>query len=77
MNFTFNEPVIWDSGFGYEIGYFLGEGLSDNTYQIDQRSGLITEPNSYPKNEVFKYSNELIEKLTAKYGYEKKFSEIF
>jgi len=24
--FDFNERVVWDSGFGYEIGHFLREG---------------------------------------------------
>ena len=77
MNFTFNEPVIWDSGVCYDIGYFIGEGFDENTYEIDKRTGQLTGELYVQKNEVFKYSNELIEKLTAKYGYEKRFSEIF
>ena len=76
-NFEFNERVIWDSGFGYEIGHFLGEGLIENSYMIDVRTGIITEPCSHSKDEVFKYTTKLINKLTTKYGYEKRFSEIF
>lgn len=75
--FSFNEKVVWDSHFGYEIGYFLGEGYQYHTYLIDVRSGLIHEPCSYSKSEIHKYTNELIDKLTAKYGYEKRFSDIF
>lgn len=75
--FDFNERVVWDSGFGYEIGYFLGEGNLYDTWLIDVRTGLITEPCSHSKSEVFKYTSELINKLTAKYGYEKRFSELF
>ena len=75
--FLFNEKVVWDSHFGYEIGYFLGEGNQYHTYLIDIRTGLIQEPSSYPKQEIHKYTNELIDKLTVKYGYEKRFSEVF
>lgn len=75
--FSFNEKVIWDSHFGYEIGYFLGEGNQYHTYLIDVRTGLIHEPTCYSKSEIHKYTNELIDKLTLKYGYEKRFSDIF
>lgn len=72
--FEFNEPVVWDSQFGYEIGYFLGDGVIYNTYLIDVKTGLILEPCTYPKTEVHKYTDELIKTLTKKYGYEKKFN---
>jgi hypothetical protein len=75
--FSFNEAVVWDSHFGYEIGYFLGEGHVCETYLIDVRTGLVHEPTCYPKSEIYKYSNELIDKLTKKYGYEKRFSGVF
>lgn len=75
--FSFYEKVVWDSHFGYEIGYFLGEGNQYHTYLIDVRTGLIHEPCSHSKSEIHKYTNELIDKLTAKYGYEKRFSEVF
>lgn len=75
--FSLNERVIWDSHFGYEIGYFLGEGWVYNTYLIDIRTGRIVEECCHSKSEIHKYTNELIDKLTAKYGYEKRFSEVF
>jgi hypothetical protein len=75
--FVFNERVIWDSGFGYEIGYFLGEGELFDSYLIDVRTGIIHEPTCYSKSEIHKYSNELIDKLFKKYGYEKRFSGDF
>lgn len=75
--FSFNEKVIWDSHFGYEIGYFLDEGHVEETYLIDVRTGVVHEPTCYSKSEVHKYTNELINKLTEKYGYEKRFSEVF
>jgi hypothetical protein len=75
--FSFKEKVIWDSHFGYEIGYFLGEGWVYNTYLIDVITGVVKEPTCYSKSEIHKYSDELIDKLTKKYGYEKRFSDTF
>jgi hypothetical protein len=75
--FSFNEKVIWDSHFGYEIGYFLDEGQVEETYLIDVRTGVVHEPTCYSKSEVHKYTDELIDKLTKKYGYEKRFSDTF
>jgi len=72
-----SEHVIWDSGSGYEIGYFLGEGVTDDTWLIDIMTGLTEGPCSYPKSEVFKYTDELVNKLTAKYSYKKRFSDLF
>jgi hypothetical protein len=71
--FVVGQRVVWDSHFGYEIGYFLGEGLMMNTYLIDVCTGKITGNCSYSQNEVHKYSDELIDSLTKKYGYEKRF----
>jgi hypothetical protein len=71
------ERVVWDSHFGYEIGYFLGEGVLFNSHSIDVRSGIIPGECSYSKNEIHKYSDELINSLIKKYGYEKRFSETF
>ena len=75
--FSFNDKVIWDSHFGYELGYFLGEGNQCNTYLIDKITGLIHEPCSHSKSEVHKYSEDLVNKLKTKYGYEKSFSTDF
>lgn len=75
--FSTGDMVVWDSHFGYEIGYFLGEGHVYETYLIDVRTGRVNEPTCYPKSEVHRYSNELIDKLIEKYGYEKRFSEVF
>lgn len=75
--FNFNDPVIWDSNSGYEIGHYLGEGWVCNTYLIDLKIGIIHEPLCCQKSDIHKYSNELIDKLTKKYGYEKRFSDVF
>ncbi len=78
MDFEYNERIIWDSHFGYEIGFFIGEGNSYNTWLVELRSGrIVGEEVSHSKDEIHPYSEELLEKLTKKYGYEKRFSETF
>lgn len=72
-----NERVIWNSGFGYEIGYFIGAGTSMGTYEINTRTGVITGENSYPIGQIEPYSEKRIEELVKEYGYEKSFSETF
>jgi hypothetical protein len=77
LTFSLNERVIYDSEFGYEIGYFKGPGILYHTYLIDLRSGIIQEPISYSISSIHKYSCELIKELTLRYGYEKSFSGTF
>lgn len=67
--FSINERVIWDSRFGYEVGYFLGEGILEHSFLIDIKSGHFPGQCSYSKDEVFKYTNEHLQQLQAKYGY--------
>lgn len=71
--FVKGDKVVWDSHFGYEIGYFLGEGVMMNTYLVDVCTGKITGECSYSKDEIHPYTNELIDFLNIKYGYEKRF----
>ena len=81
--FEKNDRVIWDSGDGYEIGYFeehcderLGGKYKDRcTVQLictENIKGALV-----PTFQIFKYSDEKIDKLTEKYGTEKRFSEVF
>lgn len=73
--FSLGDRIVWDSHFGYEIGYFLGEGVVFNSYLVDVKTGKIQERCSYSKEEIHKYSNELIDTLSQKYGYEKRFND--
>lgn len=77
INFCKNERIVWDSGFGYEIGVFKGDGLLYGTYSIDISTGINIGLVSHSISKIHKYSNELIDELTKKYGYEKRFSETF
>lgn len=73
-----NDKIIWDSGFGYEIGYFLSEnGVMYNTYSVEIITGICTGEVSNSINEIKPYSKELIKELSKRYGYEKDWSDVF
>jgi hypothetical protein len=69
--FTIDEPIIWDSHFGYDVGYFKGEGALFETYAIQLETGVVQDTCCYPKTEIHKYSPEKISELAQKYGYKK------
>lgn len=50
--FVVGDRVVWDSHFGYEIGYFIGEGVVENSYLMDVMTGVITGECSYSKDEI-------------------------
>lgn len=75
--FQINDKIVWDSHFGYEIGYFKGKGVSYNTYSVELVTGRVQEITSISVDEIKVYSNALIDELTFKYEYEKRFSAIF
>ena len=75
--FKLNDRVIWDIGFGYEIGYFRGNDYKNDTTLVLASGKLYGSLQTHNTSEVFPYSLELVERLTKKYKYEKKFSEIF
>lgn len=73
-----NDRIVWDSGHGYEIGYFLSDnGVMYNTYLVDIITGICQGEVSHSISQIKPYSKELIKDLTAKYGYEKDWSEVF
>lgn len=72
--FKTGEKIIWDSGFGYDIGYYVGE--KEDGINVDLFSGHQGECTFY-ESEIFPYSKILVKKLTKKYGYQKMFSEKF
>lgn len=71
-SFIADEQIIWDSHFGYEVGYFKGEGALYETYAVQLETGVVQDTCCYPKTEIHKYTDEKISELTAKYGYEKR-----
>lgn len=75
QKFKFNETIFYDNGKEYHLAYFLHENKT--TCLIDVRVGFIHEPKVVSKSHIFKYSDELADKLTKKYGYEKRISKTF
>ena len=71
------DKIIWDSHFGYEIGYFGGVGKIYSSFECDMITGIVQGLNSYTETEIYPYSDELVLELTKKYGYEKSFSKVF
>ena len=75
--FILNDRIIWDSHFGYEIGYFIGDGKMMATYEVILVTGKVQGLVSHSVSEIHKYSEDLVSKLSEKYGYQKQFSEVF
>jgi hypothetical protein len=77
-DFKVGERVIWDDDNRYEIGYFRGVGNSINEYAVKFMSGICANQQfSLPKEQIYPYSDELIDEISVQYGYEKKFSKVF
>lgn len=75
---TKGDKIIWDSGFGYEIGYYIEESKYQYyQHEVDLVTGNVQGIVAHPMRELRVYTPESIQELTAKYGYEKSFSEVF
>lgn len=72
------DKIIWDSYFGYDIGYFVEESdTQHDAYRCDMRTGVVIGLNTYPKSQVHPYTDEKLAEMKKKYGYTKEFSKIF
>lgn len=69
--FEENEPVIWDSGFGYDIGFF--KGIFPNAmgyYSVYWMSGITKgRVGIAAMSQVIPYSIEALDERSKKYGY--------
>jgi len=66
--FKAGDKIIWDSGFGYELGYFVGEGVMHNTWSVNLITGCsIGQDVSFDKSEIFLYSDEEHQRCKQKY----------
>jgi hypothetical protein len=64
------DKIIWDSGFGYDLGYFISEDINIyNNIRCDMVTGVVHGVNSYSKSEVIPYIKEKHEEMNAKYSY--------
>lgn len=66
----YGDKVIWDSGFGYDLGYYIRK--DDNIYnnvRCDMVTGIAQREISYSKTEVIPYTEEKHEEMKKKYRY--------
>ena len=76
MEFKKGDKIIWDSRFGYDLGYFIGDtNHMDGAIGIDLVTGSVGgKLFAYP-SEVISYNEETIKEIIKKYGYEKQFKK--
>ena len=67
------DRIIWDSRWGYEIGYFVGNSNLYNDYTVDLITGKCQGKLSVNMSEVIPYSIDLIKEKEKRYGYLKDF----
>lgn len=69
------DKIIWHSGFGYDIGYYVGESddIMYNSYEIELVSGIILGKTLRDKDQVVPYTASTMTEMVEEYGYEKKF----
>ncbi|MEO6305570.1 MAG: hypothetical protein ABIP51_20570 [Bacteroidia bacterium] len=67
------DKVIWDSNFDYDLGYYLGKGVTYNTFLIDKVTGIVKGPVSYSISQIKPYTEELHKELKEKYSSNKNF----
>ncbi len=74
------DRIIWNSGFGYEIGYFV-EFLENKTLDYDCKveliTGVVQGVTMKNFNEIEQYTDKRQSHLKSKYGYDKAFSKCF
>ena len=63
------DKIIWDSHFGYEVGYFSNEkGVMYNTSEVDLVSGIVHGKLSVTSYEILAFTKEIVESLNVKYN---------
>jgi len=62
--------IIWDSRFGYDIGFYSNEkGVMYNTCEIYLITGISSGRFSASHHEVKPFTKELVEELNERYTY--------
>ena len=79
LDFLKVEPrakIIWDSGFGYEIGYFIrvSDEIVCNTAIVELITGSQKGNTLRSKDSIYWYSEESLQKMYKKYKYWHNFS---
>lgn len=67
------ERIIYDSGFGYEIGYFV-EYVANHVI-VDLISGSVMGDCCFSESDIHHYTEEKFAEVVKKYKYEKSFND--
>ena len=63
-----NDKIIWDSGFGYDLGYYVGvDFCQPDNLQCEMVTGVVQKLNSYYKSEIIPYTEEQHKIVNKKY----------
>lgn len=73
--FKKGDKIIWDSFFGYELGYFIrkSDKYLYNSYRINLVTGIVEGETLRSKDEIIPYNEDTIKEMIKKYGYTKTF----
>lgn len=67
------DKIIWDSGFGYEIGHFISVGKigynAKNNFKVNLVTGIATGKVEHSNNEIIVFNEENNNKMFEKYNY--------
>lgn len=71
------DKIIWDSGFGYEIGHFISVGKigynAKNNFRVNLVTGIATGKIEHSNNEIIVFDEENNNKMFEKYNYKHEF----
>jgi hypothetical protein len=75
MEFKKGDKIIWDSHFGYEIGYFIEDSKHQmyDSYKIDLITGIVQGESLRPSSEIKPYNEETFKEVCEKYNRKKIF----
>ena len=65
-----DDKIIWDSGFGYELGYFKN---NNSKCKIHITTGIVQGELSVDRSEVYAYNSTTIKLMQEKYNSKKDF----
>lgn len=71
------DKIIYDSGLGYELGYFICDGsdIIENSYHVDIVTGRCKGDTHHNKQSISLYSKELYNKVSNRYGYKLEYND--
>ena len=69
MEFKKGDRIIWDSGFGFEIGRFIedSEHQMYGSYKVNLITGVVQGESLRPSSEIKPLNEETIKEVSKKY----------